>query len=160
MAEKLFYAFNSIGSVVSQAIYPFMARTKNIVFLKKILIFITGLALFLLCPVIYYHELILDIVFDVNNKILSIIFIIIFSGAIFSIVSSIIGFPLLAAFGHIKYANYSLIYSSIVYVLYLTIFAIFNPNIYFMTLGLPIYMLSCMLFRFYYVRKTNVFKLN
>jgi len=157
MAEKLFYAFNSIGSVLSQAIYPYMARTRNIVFLKKILIFTTGLSIFLLCPVMYYHDLLLDLVFNINHEILSRIFIIIFAGAIFSIVSSIIGFPLLAAFGHIRYANYSLVYSSIIYVLYLSVFAIFKPDIYFMTLGLPIYMLSCMLFRFYYVRKTNVF---
>jgi len=157
MAEKLFYAFNSLGSVVSQVIYPYMSRTKNIVFLKKILIFITGLSIVLLCPIIYYHELLLDLIFDINHEILSIIFIIIFSGAIFSIVSTIIGFPLLAAFGHIKHANYSLIYSSIIYVSYLSIFAIFKPDIYFMALGLPIYMLSCMLFRLYYISKTNLF---
>lgn len=157
MAEKLFYAFNSFGSVVSQTIYPYMSRTKNIVFLKKTLIYITGISIVLLCPIIYYNELLLDLIFNINHQILSTIFIIIFSGAIFSIVSTIIGFPLLAAFGHIKYANYSLIYSSIIYVLYLSSSAILAMDIYFMALGLPIYMMSCMLFRLYYVRKTNLF---
>ena len=50
-------------------------------------------------------KLLLGLVFDLNNDILSKIFIIVFSGLVFGIASTIIGFPLLAALGYIKYAN-------------------------------------------------------
>ena len=156
MVEKLFVVFNSIGGIVSQTIYPYMSRTKNIIFLRKILVIITGASFLLICPVLYYHELLLHFVFGISNQILSNIFLIIFSGSIFAIISAIIGFPLLAAFGYIKYANYSLVYSSIIYIVFISSFAIFNPNIYIISFGLPLYVILGLLWRIYYIRKIKL----
>ena len=156
MVEKLFYAFMSIGSIISQTIYPYMSRTRNIQFFKKIFIFIVGLSILLLLPIICFNEEILFLVFGVRDAILSKIFIIVFSAAIFSIASALLGYPLLAALGHIKYANNSLIYASFIYVGYTSLVVIFTQNIYLVSSAISIYMALGFLFRVYYVRKTKI----
>ena len=104
----------------------------------------------------YFNELLIQFVFNIQDEMLSKIFLIVFSGSIFGIVSALVGYPLLAAFGHIKYANNSLIYASIVHVLYITSIVIYNKDIYLLSLSLPIYMIVGLIFRIYYVNKTKL----
>jgi PST family polysaccharide transporter len=158
MVEKLFYAFMSLGGIVSQTIFPYMSRTKNIVFFKKLFVLIISVSIVVLIPVMYFNEELLFFVFHVKNEILSNMFIIVFSGSIFGIASALIGYPLLAAFGHIKYANNSLIYASIMYVMYIFIAAFIFKDIYLVTSSLIVYPLIGLLFRIYYIKKTNVLK--
>lgn len=156
MVEKLFYAFMSLGSVVSQTIYPYMSRTKNILFFKKILVVITGISILLLIPILYFNKELLFIVFDVQSETLSNMFIIVFSGAVFAIASALLGYPLLAAFGYIKYANNSLIFASILYIIYTALAVFLTKNIYYVALAIPIYMLLGFGFRVYYINKTKL----
>ena len=156
IVEKLFYAFMSLGSVVSQTIYPYMSRTRNIKFFKKILSLITIVSVVLLIPILYFNKEILLLVFDVQNKMLSNIFIIIISSTIFAILSAIIGYPLLAAFGYIKHANVSLIYASIIYAFYTTITVFLTENIYFVAFAIPVYMIAGFAFRIYYINKLKL----
>ena len=157
LVEKLFYAFTSIGGLVSQTIYPYMSRTKDLKFLKKILLLAVIITVPLLLILIYFNETFLMMVFAVKNEMVSNIFSIVFSGALFSIVSSIIGFPFLAAFGYPKYANNSLIYSSLIYLIYILIILQLTNDIYYISFSLVIYMLSGLLFRIYFIKKTQIF---
>jgi PST family polysaccharide transporter len=156
MVEKLFYAFMSLGAIVSQTIFPYMSRTKNIVFFKKIFIVVISVSFFILIPVIYFNEQILFIIFDIKNEILSNIFIIVFSGSIFGIASALFGYPLLAAFGYIKYANNSLIYASFLYIGYIVIATYIFKDIYLVSSSLVFYALIGLFFRFYYIYKTKL----
>ena len=158
MVEKLYYAFMSLGGIVSQTIYPYMSRTKNIIFFKKILFLITGASITILIPTMYFNELLLQFVFDVEDETLSKIFVLVFSGSIFGIVSALVGYPLLAAFGHKKYANNSLIYASIIYVLYITVSAVIYKSIFLVAFSLVVYAFAGLLFRIYYIYKTGIFK--
>ena len=106
----------------------------------------------------FFNEFLLILVFNIKNEMLSNIFLIVFSGAMFSIVSSIIGYPLLAAFGYPKYANNSLIYASLVYIVYILIAVIVSKNIYYVSFSLLVYMLTALLLRLYYIKKTKIFK--
>jgi PST family polysaccharide transporter len=155
MVEKLFYAFMSVGGIISQTIYPYMSRTKNLVFFKRMIITITIASICLVIPVMYFNEFILDFVFGVRNDALSTIFIIVFSGSVFGIVSSLIGYPLLAAFGYVKHANNSLIVASIIYVLYISLVLFFVHNIYFISFSIPLYMITGLALRMYYVTRSN-----
>lgn len=156
MVEKLFYAFMSLGSVVSQTIYPYMSRTKNIRFFKKTLLLITLVSIVLIIPTIYFNENLLLLIFDQQDKMLSKIFVVVFSGAIFSIISALIGYPLLAAFGYIKYANNSLIYASVIYIIYTTLAVFFTNNIYIVASSISVYMFVGLVFRMYYINKTKL----
>jgi len=156
--EKLFYAFMSLAGIVSQTIFPYMSRTKNIIFFKKLFVFIMGISIAVLIPIMYFNEELLLLVFHVKNEILSNIFIIVFSGSIFGIMSTLIGYPLLAAFGYIKYANNSLIYASIIYVLYILIATYIFKNIYLLASSLIVYSFVGLLFRIYYIKKIKIIK--
>jgi PST family polysaccharide transporter len=158
MVEKLFYAFMSVGGIISQTIFPFMSRTKNIVFFKRMIITITIVSIVLVIPIMYFNEFILYFVFGIRNDVLSTIFILVFSGSVFGIVSSLIGYPLLAAFGYVKYANNSFIISSFAFIVYITITSLFYPNIFVVVFSLPLYMIVGFIVRVYYVKKTRVHK--
>jgi len=158
LVEKLFYAFTSMGGVVSQTIYPYMSRTKDLKFLKKILLLTIILSIPILFALMSFRVSLLMIVFNIQNEMASNIFLIVFSGALFSIVSSIIGYPLLAAFGYPKYANNSLIYSSIIYLIYILIVVFLTNNIYYTSFSIVVYMMSGLLFRIYFIKKTELLK--
>ncbi len=158
MVEKLYFAFMSLGGIVSQTFYPYMSRTKNIIFYKKILYTTIGISIAILLPTMYFNELLLQFVFNIESQMLSKIFIIIFSGAIFGIASALIGYPLLAAFGEIKYANNSLIYASIIYAIYITITALVFKNIFLVAFSLVVSSLIGLLFRIYYINKVKIFR--
>ena len=158
MIEKLYYAFMSLGGIVAQTIYPYMSRTKNIVFFKKAFLLVVLSSIALLIPVIYFYKEILLLVFNINNEIMGYIFLIMFSGTIFGVVNALIGYPLLAAFGYIKEANISLIYASIIYVIFITLAAYVTKDIYIVSFSLVVYTLASVSFRVYYITKKQLFK--
>jgi PST family polysaccharide transporter len=157
MVEKLYFAFMSVGGIVAQTIYPYMSRTKNIQFFKKILSMVSLAVVGLLIPVLYFHNEILNLVFGIESEMASAIFIIIFSGSIFGVINALMGYPLLAAFGYINHANNSLIYASFIYVVIITITALVMHNIYWTSFSVVLYALSALLFRLYYIYKTELF---
>lgn len=156
MVEKLFYAFMSLGGIVSQTIFPYMSRTKNIIFFKKIFIIVVGTSIIILVPAIYFNDIILLTVFHVHSEVLSKIFVIIFSGSVLGIASALVGYPLLAAFGYIKYANNSLIYASVIYVIYIFVAVLIYKNIYLVSFSLDVYALCGLSFRIYYIYQTRL----
>jgi len=156
MVEKLFYAFMSVGGIVSQTIYPYMSRTEDLKFFKKIFISITLLSIIILLPLLYFNEEFLLLIFNVKNIMLSDMFIIVFSGSIFGIMSSLVGYPLLAGFGHIKYANNSLIYASFVYLLAITVSSLIFKDIYMVAFSIVIYQFVSLGFRGYFIYKSKI----
>lgn len=158
IVDKLFFACMSIGGIVSQTIYPFMSRTRNLQLYKKIFIVTSLFSLLVVIFMLNFHEILLRILFDIQNEMLSNIFLIVFSGLIFGVVSSLIGFPLLAAFGYIKEANNSLIYASIVSSLYLTFVVIALHNIYLSAASIVIYSVLGLMLRVYYIYQLKIFK--
>lgn len=158
IVEKLFYAFMSMGGIVSQTIYPYMSRTQNIIFFKKIFIAVIGISFTVLIPVMYFNELLLLFAFDIHNEMLSKMFLLVFSGVIFGISSALMGYPLLAAFGHIKYANNSLIVASFIYVIYITITSLILNDVLWVAFSLVVYAFTGLLLRIYYINKVKILK--
>ncbi len=158
MIEKLYYAFMSLGGIVAQTIYPYMSRTKNITFFKKTFLFVVLASIALLIPIIYFYKEILLLVFNMNNEIMGYIFLIMFSGTLFGVINALLGYPLLAAFGYIKEANISLIYASIIYVLFITLVAYVTKDIYIVSFSLVVYTLASVGFRVYYIKQKQLYK--
>jgi PST family polysaccharide transporter len=156
MIEKLYYAFMSLGGIVAQTIYPYMSRTKNITFFKKAFSVVVLGTILLLIPVIFFYKEILLLVFNINNEIMGYIFLIMFSGTVFGVINALIGYPLLAAYGYIKEANISLIYASIIYVIFITFAAYITENIYIVAFSLVVYTLASVSFRVYYIKKKAI----
>ncbi len=157
MVDKLFTVFMSGGGIVSQTIYPYMSRERNIRLFKRIFVVIIGLTIIGLVPLIIYRNEILELVFNNSDKIVSDIFLIMFSGGVFGIASILIGYPLLAAFGFIREANFSLIYASVFFVI-VAVGGILAKNIYIVSMSVVVYELIGLLLRIYYVKKNKIIK--
>jgi len=157
MVEKLFYAFLSIGGVISQTIYPYMSRTKNIRFFKKVFLFVAVASIVVIVPTLIFNKMLLSFIFNVQDEVLSTVFLIVFSGSLFGVLSSLLGYPLLAAFGYIKAANNSLIIASILYTLYITLIVLVTKNIYLVSFSIPLYMLIGFVIRIYHIHSYKLF---
>lgn len=155
MVEKLFYALVSSGGVIAQTIYPYMSRTKDMAFFKKTFSIIILVALVGTLFVMLFNEEILWLIYGVKNDGLTMMYNVVFSGAIFAIASSMLGFPLLGAFGYAKQANNSLIYASLGYIAYLAVVVLLGKGVNFLAFSIPLYMIVSFLIRVFYIMKMD-----
>lgn len=125
-AEKLYMAIQSMYGPLSNALYPYMIKSKNITVFTKI----CGVVVLLNCialPIcIYNADFIMNLVYEnVANE--SIIVIKILLGACMITVPSILmGYPLLGAFGFARYTNFTVIVSSVFHLTMLGLLMFFN----------------------------------
>ncbi len=156
IVEKLFFAFMSLFGLVAQTIYPYMSRTKDLLFLRKILLLVVIASVVILVPVMVFNEFVVYLIFDIKNSLISDIFIAIFIGGFFGVVSSILGYPGLAAFGYVKQSNNSLIFASLIYSVLITVSAFYIESIQLSALSLSAYAVLGLLFRLYYIKKVGL----
>lgn len=128
-AEKLYFAAQGMYAPILQVIYPYMAKTKNKIFFKKLFKITTSLNVIFCVLFIIFSGIIVNILFGSNFeesvnvlRIFGIVLIVV-------IPSMLLGYPFLATFGYQKYANGSVIIGS---VLHLALLLIISPfmNIY------------------------------
>ncbi|HFT9206809.1 TPA: O100 family O-antigen flippase, partial [Escherichia coli] len=125
-AEKLYQAGQNLTSPISQALYPYVARTgnKNILF-KTILLLLIPMILGCSICFIYAAEII-KLIYGasfVNAQHVLRIFLII---SIITFVSINLGYPAFAAMGRVNLANYTVMLGGIVQVLLLAILYTIN----------------------------------
>jgi len=156
MADKLYMATMSIGGVVSQALYPFMSAKRDINLFKKISTLLLIFIFIILFPCIYFNEELLLLLFDLESQMLSRIFVVLMLSLPFGIISQLVGYPLLAAFNFDKDANNSLIFSSMIYLLTVSLILLFNCNIYYIAAAVFFYNTLRVGFAFYYIRKNKI----
>lgn len=158
-AEKIYMAYDSLFAQVNNVMYPYIANTKNIVLWKKVLSISIIFNIVLCSFVVFFAKDIITIFYGAEMesayKILQIFAIII----LIKIPSTMMGYPLLAALGYTKVANFSVVAASFVHFLGLFLL-IFTKN-------LNVYSLACMagisesficLYRFINVKKLKLLK--
>ncbi|MBE2895835.1 oligosaccharide flippase family protein [Pasteurellaceae bacterium HPA106] len=128
IADKLRNAINSLYSPLSQAIYPYMIKSKNINFYKKFFRIIISLTILGCIILFFYTEYILAILFGTNAVTQETLYLVrIFSIIIlFDVPSIFLGYPLLGAFGYYKYVNYSLVYTCLLYLILVSMLYLLN----------------------------------
>lgn len=156
MAEKLFFAFSTIGGVLSQAMYPFMVKNKNLAIFKKIFCLSMFSGVLIITLAVFYHELLLLSIFGLNDQTVIAIFLILFGAGIFNLANTLLGYPLLGAFGFSDFANNSVIFSAVANIIYLTITGLFFKNLYLVVFSALFYNVICLCFVIYYIRKTRI----
>lgn len=158
-AEKIYMAYDSLFAQVNNVMYPYVAKTKNISTWKKVLILSMFFNVILCIIVMLYGKIIVTTFYGAEMepayKILQIFAMII----LIKIPSTMMGYPLLAALGYTKIANFSVVAASVVHFTGLCILIITN--------SLNIYSLACMagasetficLYRLIYVLKYKLLK--
>lgn len=114
-AEKLFMAMSLAYQPLVDALYPYMAHKKDLHLYKRIF-FGVIMVNFVFCTAVFLlSDKIVGLIypgdFSVSADLLKI-----FCGLCLIIIPSVLlGYPFLAAFGYPKYANYSVVYASLVH---------------------------------------------
>lgn len=159
IADKLYMAVISMGGVISQTIYPYMSKERNFTLFKNIFKIIMTITVLMLIPVLYFQEQILLFIFKLEHQMLSDIFAIFMLSVPFGIISQLIGYPLLAAFGFEKEANNSLIYASLIYIVIVFFSLLFFKNILLVACCSFVFRIILVLFRVWYLKQTRLLKL-
>lgn len=132
IAEKIYQAITGIYAPLNQVLYPYIAKSKNIILFKKI--FYSVLVLNIIGVILLYFlgEYIFSFLFTQEIGIETIKVFNIFLITILIVVPSILlGYPFLGALGYIKDANYSVVLASLFYIIGIIILIIFKSiNIY------------------------------
>ncbi len=157
-AEKIYIAINGLQAPINQALYPFIAKNKDLKLFKKIYSIAVILNI-LICSVMFiFAKEFITLFYGVNMvnayKVLRIFCI----GSFIVLPHVLLGYPLLGALGHTKEANMSVIVPSITHIIGLFIL--------FITGNMNIYSIACMAvfteyvvfaMRIYWVRKYRLF---
>ncbi len=116
IAEKIYAAIKSMMGIVTTSLYPYMCRTKNISLYCRLVVFILLSATFCISLVYFYSEDVIrflsnDIKFDDVKVILDIFLL----SSLVSLLSMLLGYPLLGAFNFQKIVNRSSLYTFFCY---------------------------------------------
>lgn len=156
LVEKLFYAFTTIGSVISQVLYPYVSRTGNIDLVRKVFLSTVIFTTLLSMTVIRYNQELLYYIFDVHNEMASAMIKIVFLFASVNIASAIIGFPVLGALGYDTEANTSLVYASMLGLLYLMIMIMYSTEVLHFVFTLGVYSISSLVLRILHLNRLGL----
>ncbi len=159
MAEKLYIASQQIYQPLVNALYPYVSHKRDKKTFKKIFLLALTLNTAAMISVFFFSEDIINIVYgktfyDTVNllKIFSII-------NIFVVPSILLGYPYLAALGYPKYANLSVIFSSIFHLSLLILLIILRMiNVYTVVLATLLTELSVLIIRVYAVIKKDLWR--
>lgn len=130
-AEKIYQGINALKSPLCSALYPYVAKNRDVKLYRKIFIVSMIIITIILFTIFVFSKNIITIFYgsDMVNayKVLKIFCFV----ALINIPSVLLGYPLLGAFGYTKEANMSVIVSSILHILGLFILYLINLlNIY------------------------------
>ncbi|MCX2574030.1 oligosaccharide flippase family protein [Pedobacter sandarakinus] len=160
LVDKIFATSISIGGIPAQLMYPLMSRKKDLSLFIKVLKFTIVASLVFISCLYGLKEHILLFFFHSSSPILLNIYDNVIWCIVIANVSSLIGFPLLGVSGYQNEANFSLVYGSVFYFLYIVLASIFTQNILVLGISLCAYELVAFLIRVYYISKFRLLKTN
>jgi PST family polysaccharide transporter len=161
ISEKLYFAFNSfLSGVTSQTIFPYMANKKDLKIFKNIFKIVILSTILLSLLYIFISDKVLRLIISQEEAISYVVDLssIMILTSFMNSISTLIGFPLLANFGFVNYANKSIIIAFLITMLLMLIFYLMNLDFLVFALSVPIYMAICMSLRVIYLRKSKIFE--
>ena len=158
VAEKLYMVIRQMYQPIVQVIYPYISKTRNVKFFKKlypIIILLNFIGIYVLWQfAAEIIQLVTTETFFESVKVFRILLIV----ACIVVPSVLIGYPFLAALGYKNEANYSTIIGSIFHITFLTVLFFCNSiDIYSIVYLLIITELIVLLYRLYVVYNNKLF---
>jgi len=158
IAEKLYLALQGFYGPITQSLYPYIAKERNIALFKKI--FIISLIINTMGIILLYFigEYIFLLLFSsgLGSEFIE-VFHIFLLAALIVVPSILLGYPLLGALGFAKNVNKSVMYGSFIHLSGLLILIITNNlSIYFVASMVFITESFVLLYRIYWVRRENL----
>ena len=160
IAEKLYQALQSLYGPVVQALYPYVAKEKNIKLFKKLFYSVVVINILGVLSLYIFGNYIFDFLFTqkIGTESIKVFHILLIANLI--VVPSILtGYPFLGALGFSKYANLSVIYASLLHLLGLLTLAIGNYITIYNVASMIIVTETVVLgSRIYWIRRNNLWK--
>ena len=125
-AEKLYQAYNQLLSPFTGVLFPHIAKSRDVLFFKKIFYRITFTNLFCVAAALLLASYVLDIVYGTADPNILEVFRILVTACFVTIPSMLLGYPFLAAMGHPLYTNYTVMTTSVVHITGLVVLYIYG----------------------------------
>jgi PST family polysaccharide transporter len=157
IAEKLYYALQGVYHPIIHTIYPYFAKNNDIQMYKKLFFSIVTFNFVAFLILFNFSEELIYLLFNLTNSEIITIFNIFLLSSILHVPAIFLGYPFLAAFGFSKYANITVIYSSIFHIIGLSILALFcSITIY--NVAIMVILTESVVFftRLFYIKKVNL----
>lgn len=153
IAEKFYQAIQGLYGPITQALYPYVAKEKNISLYKKIFYGVNLLNILGVIFLFFFSESVFSILFTQKISVESIsVFQVFLFANLITVPSVLIGYPLLAALGFTKHANHSVIIGSIVHIVGLVVLMLLNSiTIYNVTLMIVVTEFAVLIYRAFWV---------
>lgn len=157
-AEKLYQAYNQLLSPFTGVLFPHIAKSRDVLFFKKIFYRITFTNLFCVAAALLLASYVLDIVYGTADPNILEVFRILVTACFVTIPSMLLGYPFLAAMGHPLYTNYTVMTTSVVHITGLVVLYIYGA-ISPITVAMMVVMSETLLilFRIWGVRRFRLF---
>ncbi len=120
-AEKIFMAMTVVYTPLGDALYPYMAKNRNLKLFKKVLIGVILVNTVVAIGVYFLSDWITVLVFGLDFKESADLLRIFCVLALIFVPAVMIGYPFLGALGKEKYANYSVVFASVLHVVLLIV---------------------------------------
>lgn len=156
-AEKIYKALQMMYQPIAQALYPHVAKERNIQFFRKLFSFATACNVLLSVSILCLAQTVITTLFGEGLNESTLVLRIFAVTAIWLVPSILLGYPFLAALGYPKPANYSVIAGSVLHLLGL-LFLLYTDNItiYSVATVLGITELFVFFVRVYWVRRLHL----
>lgn len=162
IAEKLYQAIQGLYGPINQALYPYVAKERNVKLYKKILKFILLLNIAGVFFLFFFGEYIFSILFTQEVGLESIkVFHIFLIANLFAVPSVLLGYPFLGALGFTRFTNISVILASAYHLLGLVFEIIFlDITIYSVSILFVTTAIFEFIVRVYGIKRYKLWKLN
>jgi polysaccharide transporter, PST family len=159
IAEKIYQAFASLINPLTQGLYPYIAKTRNVLLFKKILIFSVIGSFFIVGFIYIFSEDIIYLLFKTRNVYSINVLKILIIGGLAVIPSYLLGYPFLAAMGYTRFTNNTVILVGLLHLFWLTIlFYTQTVTLYTISFLIVLSEFSALIFRLYGVKKFKLFR--
>lgn len=115
-AEKLYQAYNQLLSPFTGILFPHIAKSRDVVFFKRIFYRITFANLFCVTAALLLSAYVLQIVYGTANPNILEVFRILICACFVTIPSMLLGYPFLAAMGHPLFTNWTVVFTSVMHI--------------------------------------------
>lgn len=127
MAEKLYQALQGLYLPLVNAIYPFIAKGRNITLFKKIFSCAVIGNSILIASLFLTSGQLLGLVFGLDAGVMTEdVFRVLLVAALIVVPSILLGYPFLGALGKARHANLSVVYGSVFHFILLSLLVLFN----------------------------------
>lgn len=116
-AQKLLSVFTAALAPLTTALYPYMIKRRNVKVFKKIFIGLGGVGFLISITCFLGAEFILKWLYGESPELTVKIFKILFLSTSFLIPSYLLGYPFLAALGHVKFTNMTVVIAGVIYLI-------------------------------------------